>query len=299
MPDDERAGPALRNVITAQRVTHATLPPIVLATLGESAGLDLEGLIVAGEACPGALVARWSEGRRMINAYGPTETTVPQTMSMPLSGSEIPTLGSPIWNTRVYVLDAWLEPSPVGVAGELYVAGIGLARGCWNRPGLTAERFVADPHGPTPGSRMYRTGDRAVAIRRHAGVHRPGGPAGQGPWVPHRAGRDRNHLACSPGGRPGRGGRADDDVEGDELIAYVYQPQARRPSRPICATTWPHPCRVHDSGGVRGAERLAAVTQRQARPSRSTGTRPLAARPENGVRRGAVGDRGTPGTNLV
>ncbi len=153
-------GEILADTLTRYAVSHALIPPAVLAGM-PTEGLEQFGtLIVGGDACPPDLVARWSEGRRMVNAYGPTETTICATMSMPLSGAAEPPIGRPIWNTRVYVLDDGLQPVPVGVAGELYIAGSGLARGYLNRPGLTAERFVADPFGP-PGSRMYRTGDRA------------------------------------------------------------------------------------------------------------------------------------------
>ena len=131
----QRGGDALARVICEQNVSHATLPPVLLAELPEH--VPLQTLIVAGEACSADVVARWSPGRRMINAYGPTEATVCATMSEALSGACVPPLGRPIWNTRIYVLDGCLEPVPVGVVGELYIAGSGVGRGYVGRGGLT------------------------------------------------------------------------------------------------------------------------------------------------------------------
>jgi amino acid adenylation domain-containing protein/non-ribosomal peptide synthase protein (TIGR01720 family) len=159
-PADERSGEPLRDLIRKERVTIAQLPPAALTTFSPGDDLLLEALIVAGEACPGELVERWSQRVRMFNAYGPTESTVCATLSEPLSGSGPPPIGDPLWNTRIYVLDAAQQLVPPGVCGELYIAGVGLARGYLKRPSLTAERFLPDPYGK-PGTRMYATGDLA------------------------------------------------------------------------------------------------------------------------------------------
>src|SRR5262249_17233252 len=121
-------------------------------------------LICSGEALSHALldrVATLLPGVQLENLYGPTEAAIDVTRwaCRRDRAHDVP-IGHPIWNTRIYVLDDNFEPVPAGVAGELYIAGAGLARGYLHRAGLTAERFVADPYGPA-GSRMYRSGDLA------------------------------------------------------------------------------------------------------------------------------------------
>ena len=158
-PPGPLLGEHLGAVLADCRVSHTLIPPVALATVPDRALPDLKTLVVGGDACSAALVRRWAPGRRLINAYGPTEATVVATWSRPLSPDQgTPPIGRPIWHTRAHVLDDDLHPVQVGVPGELYVAGVGLARGYLDRPGLTAQRFVANPHG-TPGERMYRTGD--------------------------------------------------------------------------------------------------------------------------------------------
>ncbi|MBO2450704.1 amino acid adenylation domain-containing protein [Actinomadura barringtoniae] len=141
---------ALARLLKDATVVQGT--PSLLGTLDPDA---LKGLrvLVGGEALPAALAGTLEQATNM---YGPTEATIWATSAdLPASG-----IGLPFWNTRAHVLDAALRPVPIGVPGELYLAGEQLARGYVGRPDLTAERFVADPYGP-PGTRMYRTGDLA------------------------------------------------------------------------------------------------------------------------------------------
>ncbi|GAA4977569.1 non-ribosomal peptide synthetase [Actinoplanes utahensis] len=160
---EERApGEPLARFLTDAAITHATLPPAALTVMTPAqvpAGLTI---VLAGEASTPGLVQAWSAGRVLYNAYGPSETTVDATSwrCPPGAAPAVVPIGRPSVNTRVYVLDERLRPVPAGVPGELYVAGIGLARGYLAQPGLTAQRFVADPFGPA-GGRLYRTGDRA------------------------------------------------------------------------------------------------------------------------------------------
>ena len=146
--------PALPALIETRGVNVVHLTPTVLHALDGPVKLDR--VIAAGEelVVTEALLARLGEAR-LLNHYGPTETHVALTHAAERVTGTVP-IGRPIANTRAYVLDAFLEPVPAGVVGELYLGGAGVARGYLGRPGLTAERFVPDPFG---GGRLYRTGD--------------------------------------------------------------------------------------------------------------------------------------------
>ncbi|WP_285742219.1 non-ribosomal peptide synthetase [Lentzea sp. NBRC 105346] len=161
-PEGPLLGDQLAEVLRDNRITHALIPPVAMATVPDVPLPDFRTLIVGGDACTAELVAQWAPGRRMINAYGPTESTVVSTWSEPLVPGGTPPIGKAIRGIVTHILDDDLRPVPDGTAGELYVAGVGLARGYLDRPGLTAQRFLANPFAP---GRMYRTGD---VVRRGA-----------------------------------------------------------------------------------------------------------------------------------
>ncbi|MEU5730634.1 non-ribosomal peptide synthase/polyketide synthase [Streptomyces antimycoticus] len=165
-PGGHRDPAYLIELINRERVTVIQFVPSVLRAFLEDAAVEkctsLRTVICIGEALPAPVRDRFQEmlAVPLHNLYGPTEASVAVTSwrcDPERDGGTVP-IGRPIWNIRAYVLDGGLRPVPPGVAGELYVAGAGLARGYLGRPALTAERFVACPFGPA-GELMYRTGD--------------------------------------------------------------------------------------------------------------------------------------------
>ncbi|HEU4560714.1 MAG TPA: amino acid adenylation domain-containing protein, partial [Longimicrobium sp.] len=158
----------LVEVVRRRDVSTMLLTPSHMQAFLEHPGLEgcssLRRIVLGGESLPVGIVAELQTrlpGARLYHEYGPTEASVTATARTCGAEREAPgaAIGGPISNTRVYLLDARGNPVPVGVAGELYVGGAGVARGYLGRPGLTAERFVPDSFGAEPGARLYRTGD--------------------------------------------------------------------------------------------------------------------------------------------
>ncbi len=153
----------LIELIKKHEITNITLPPSVLNILRPEDFPSLKSVVSAGEKCPAELAKRWAKGRHFINGYGPTEATicttayeVPQDFEM----ENLP-IGRPVKNMRVYVLDRNLNVMPIGVPGELFIGGPGLARGYLNRQDLTTQKFIPNPFAQTSSDydRLYRTGD--------------------------------------------------------------------------------------------------------------------------------------------
>jgi amino acid adenylation domain-containing protein len=162
------SAPDLLHLLREQDITTVTLPPSLLAVLPVEELPALRTLVVAGEACQPEWLARWAApGRRLCNAYGPTEVTVCATMAPWESTNPSLPIGRPITNTAIYLLDKRMQPVAVGMPGEVYIGGVGLARGYLGQPALTAERFIPHPFASeqnslaSPGARLYRTGDLA------------------------------------------------------------------------------------------------------------------------------------------
>ena len=153
-------GQPLLQLLREKAITHVALPPAVLAVLPKAELPALQTIICAGESCSEDIVKRWASGRRFFNAYGPTEATVWSTVAEINATGEKPLIGRPIANTQIYILDQHFQPVPIGISGELYISGDGLARGYLNHPELTETRFIQET-GFVPRTRLYKTGDLA------------------------------------------------------------------------------------------------------------------------------------------
>lgn len=157
----KQLGDGFDRFLERARPTWATLPPSVLRHLQPDQFPALRTLVSAGEACDADIVRRWSAGRQFHNAYGPSEASICATRTAVRDATVSPGIGYPIEGTYARVLDANLDAVVPGVAGELWVGGIGLGQGYLGRPDLTAAAFRPDPAASTPGARLYRTGDLA------------------------------------------------------------------------------------------------------------------------------------------
>jgi len=157
-------GNDLVEFLQTNAINTTIISPSVLAVLPASELPLLQTVIVGGEACTTEVVQQWANNRRLFNAYGLTETTIWATMGKLMVSDDKPAIGRPVANTQIYLLSDPLLPVPIGVVGEVYIAGDGVARGYLHHPELTAQRFI---HNPFTTNRLYKTGD--LARYRHDG----------------------------------------------------------------------------------------------------------------------------------
>ncbi|MFK3865835.1 amino acid adenylation domain-containing protein [Pseudoalteromonas rhizosphaerae] len=144
-------------------ITHLMMTPSILAEIDPTPLDTIEVVISGGEACESRTRARWQHIARFFNAYGPTEATIWCAIECVSMGQRSIPIGKPMSNTSLFVLNAQQQLTPKGVIGELYIGGRGLARGYFNRPDMTSEKFIPnpfyDPETPSSSARLYRTGD--------------------------------------------------------------------------------------------------------------------------------------------
>ena len=240
VPEEFRLdGKALLSFVQSSRLNVFDCTPSHMRILIDAGLLaqptpSLKVVVVGGEAVDDLMwesMAQADGTTRFYNLYGPTECTVDVTGCRVEADSAGPSIGYPLANRRVYVLDSVRQPVPIGVPGEIYVGGPGLARGYLNRAELTRDRFVADPFGGDPEARMYRTGDRA-RYRPDGGIEFLGRFDDQVKLRGHRIepGEISSVLADHP-----RLGAAAVTVSGDtngpqRLVAYVVGAEEGEPS---------------------------------------------------------------------
>ncbi|BAZ54103.1 amino acid adenylation domain-containing protein [Nostoc sp. NIES-4103] len=169
-PEGHRDTNYLVNVITQQQITTVHFVPSMLQVFLEQPGVgkckSIKRVICSGEALSVELEKRFFEriDAELHNLYGPTEAAIDVTFwkcqNYPSSAATVP-IGRPIANTQIYLLDQYLNPVPIGVIGELYIGGVGLAKGYLNNPELTTEKFITHPFSNKPEARLYKTGDLA------------------------------------------------------------------------------------------------------------------------------------------
>ncbi|MCP5046322.1 MAG: amino acid adenylation domain-containing protein, partial [bacterium] len=154
--------PDLIEMLRRTPITMALLAPSLLQVLPSEDLPDLETIISVGEKCTAEVVTKWAPGRCLFNGYGPAEASVTVSAHLTSAGEVMPqgpSIGVPLDNVRLYVLDKSLHRTPVGVPGELHIGGVYLARGYLNNPELTGRQFISNPFDKEPEARLYKTGD--------------------------------------------------------------------------------------------------------------------------------------------